>query len=226
MMITIPDFLTPDQLRHCREALEKADWQDGRETAGDLAARVKANRQLAPGDPLVRELGDLILDCLGRNDRFLAAALPLKVLPPRFNRYEDGGTYGNHVDNAIFSVPGTPHRIRSDISATLFFSEPDEYEGGELVVEDTYGSHTVKLPAGHMVLYPGTSLHRVTPVTKGVRLASFFWVQSLVREDSRRALLWELDGAIGDVRRDNSESDAAPKLMAVYHNLLREWSNT
>ncbi|HCX69230.1 Fe2+-dependent dioxygenase [Parvibaculum sp.] len=226
MMITIPDFLTTDQLRRCREALEKADWQDGRETAGDLAVRVKANKQLAPADPLVRELGDLILDCLGKNDRFLAAALPLKVLPPRFNRYEDGGTYGNHVDNAIFSVPGTPHRIRSDVSATLFFSEPDEYEGGELVIQDTYGSHTVKLPAGHMVLYPGTSLHRVTPVTKGVRLASFFWVQSLVREDSRRALLWELDRALGDVRRDNPESEAAPKLMAVYHNLLREWSNT
>lgn len=226
MMITIPDFLTTDQLRRCREALEKADWQDGRETAGDLAVRVKANKQLAPADPLVRELGDLILDCLGKNDRFLVAALPLKVLPPRFNRYEDGGTYGNHVDNAIFSVPGTPHRIRSDVSATLFFSEPDEYEGGELVIQDTYGSHTVKLPAGHMVLYPGTSLHRVTPVTKGVRLASFFWVQSLVREDSRRALLWELDRALGDVRRDNPESEAAPKLMAVYHNLLREWSNT
>lgn len=226
MMLTIPDFMTPDQVRQCRAALEKADWHDGRETAGDLAVRVKANRQLAPDDPLVQQLGDFILECLGKSDRFMAAALPLKVLPPRFNRYEDGGAYGNHVDNAIFSVPGTPHRIRSDISATLFFSESDEYDGGELVIEDSYGSHTVKLPAGHLVLYPGTSLHRVNPVTKGVRLASFFWVQSLVREDSRRALLWELDEAIRQVRSENAESEAAPKLMAVYHNLLRDWSNT
>lgn len=226
MMITIADFLTPDEVRQCREVLEKASWQDGRATAGDLAAKVKANLQLAPDDPLTRQLGDFILERLGRNDRFMAAALPLKVLPPRFNRYEGGGTYGNHVDNAIFSVPGTPHRIRSDISSTLFFSDPDEYDGGELVVEDTYGSHMVKLPAGHIILYPGTSLHRVTPVTRGVRFASFFWTQSLIREDSQRALLWELDESIRQVRMETPESEAAPRLMAVYHNLLRQWANT
>lgn len=226
MMLTIPDFLTTEEVRQCREALEKAPWQDGRATAGDLAAQVKANEQLAPDDPLARKLGDFILERLGRSDRFMSAALPLKVLPPRFNRYRGGGTYGNHVDNAIFSVPGTPHRIRSDISATLFFCDPEDYEGGELIVEDTYGSHSVKLPAGHMVLYPGTSLHHVTPVTRGARLASFFWVQSLVRQDSQRALLWEMDEAIRCVRTETPESEAVPKLMAVYHNLLRQWANT
>ncbi|ABS62000.1 2OG-Fe(II) oxygenase [Parvibaculum lavamentivorans DS-1] len=226
MMLEIPDVLTSAQLRQCREALEKAAWQDGRQTAGHMAAQAKNNQQLAQDDPLSVELGEFLLDRLGKTDRFIAAALPLKVLPPRFNRYSGGGNYGNHVDAAIFSVPGTPHRIRSDISATLFFSEPDEYEGGELIVEDTYGSHAIKLPAGHMVLYPGTSLHRVAPVTKGVRLASFFWVQSLVREDSQRAMLWELDGAIQRVTLDTPESPALPQLMALYHNLLRRWSNT
>ncbi len=226
MMLTIPGFLTADEVRQCREALEKAQWQDGRTTAGDLAVQVKANEQLSSEDPLARKLGDFILERLGRSDLFMAAALPLKVLPPRFNRYRGGGAYGNHVDNAIFSVPGTPHRIRSDISATLFLCDPDEYDGGELVVEDTYGSHSVKLPAGDMVLYPGTSLHRVTPVTRGTRLASFFWIQSLVREDSQRALLWEMDEAIRRVRMETPESEAVPKLMAVYHNLLRQWANT
>lgn len=226
MMLVIPDLLTSDQLRQCREALEKASWEDGRKTAGHVAVHAKANRQLGNDDPLSKQLGDFILERLGASERFMAAALPLKVLPPRFNRYEGGGNYGNHVDNAIFSVPGTPHRIRSDISATLFFSEPDEYDGGELIVEDTYGSHAVKLPAGHMVLYPGSSLHRVTPVTRGTRLASFFWIQSLVREDGQRALLWELDGAIQRITRDTPDSPALAQLMAVYHNLLRQWSNT
>ncbi|MBX3446011.1 MAG: Fe2+-dependent dioxygenase [Parvibaculaceae bacterium] len=226
MMLTIPDFLTAEEVRHCRTALENAAWQDGRATAGDLAARVKANEQLAPDDSLTRKLGDFILERLGRNDRFMSAVLPLKVLPPRFNRYAGGGTYGHHVDNAIFSVPGTPHRIRSDVSATLFFCDPDEYDGGELIVEDTYGSHAVKLPAGHMVIYPGTSLHRVTPVTRGARIASFFWIQSLVRQDSQRALLWDMDEAIRRVRAETPESEAVPKLMAVYHNLLRQWADT
>jgi len=226
MMLTIPDILTADQTRRCRQALEAATWQDGRATAGDLARSVKANRQLAPDDALGRQLGDLILDCLGRDDRFMAAALPLKVLPPRFNRYEGGETYGDHVDNAIFSVPGTPHRVRSDLSATLFFSDPGDYDGGELVVQDTVGSHAIKLPAGHMVLYPSDSLHRVTPVTRGVRLASFFWVQSLVRDESRRTLLRNLDEAIRQTRQERPDSATVPNLLAIYHNLLRQWANT
>ncbi len=226
MMLTIPDVLAPEQLRQCRVALEQGAWQDGRGTAGHVAQRAKDNQQLAQDDPLAVQIGDFIVDCLGANPRFVAAALPLKVLPPRFNRYAGGGTYGNHVDNAIFSVPGTPHRVRSDLSATLFFSEPDEYDGGELVIEDTYGSHSVKLPAGHLVLYPGNSLHRVMPVTRGVRFASFFWIQSLVREDGQRSMLFELDQAIQGISQQLPESPEVVRLTGVYHNLLRHWANT
>ncbi|MBT8766279.1 Fe2+-dependent dioxygenase [Metapseudomonas boanensis] len=226
MMLQIPDVLTADQVRKCREALDEANWQDGRVTAGHMAVRAKDNQQLAQDDPLAIEIGDFIVERLGSNPQFMAAALPLKVLPPRFNRYTGGGTYGNHIDNAIFSVPGTPHRVRSDLSATLFFSDPDEYEGGELVVEDTYGSHSVKLPAGHLVLYPGSSLHRVNPVTRGARLASFMWIQSLVREDSQRAMLLDLDTAIQQLTRETPASEALVRLSGVYHNLLRQWSNT
>nr|WP_251701973.1 Fe2+-dependent dioxygenase [Pseudomonas boanensis] len=225
-MLQIPDVLTADQVRKCREALDEANWQDGRVTAGHMAVRAKDNQQLAQDDPLAIEIGDFIVERLGSNPQFMAAALPLKVLPPRFNRYTGGGTYGNHIDNAIFSVPGTPHRVRSDLSATLFFSDPDEYEGGELVVEDTYGSHSVKLPAGHLVLYPGSSLHRVNPVTRGARLASFMWIQSLVREDSQRAMLLDLDTAIQQLTRETPASEALVRLSGVYHNLLRQWSNT
>jgi PKHD-type hydroxylase len=226
MMLTIPQVLTAEQVRHCRERLAQADWSDGRASAGHLASQVKNNLQLAEEAPASRELGDLILQALGRHPLFLSAALPLKVLPPRFNRYEGGGTYGPHVDAAVFSVPGTPHRVRSDLSATLFLSEPDEYEGGELTVEDTYGEHSVKLPAGDMVLYPGSSLHHVTPVTQGVRLASFFWVQSLVRDDAQRALMLELDAAIQQLAVDTPGHPSLSRLTGVYHNLLRQWSNT
>lgn len=225
-MLQIPDVLTADQVRKCREALDEANWQDGRVTAGHMAVRAKDNQQLAQDDPLAIEIGDFIVERLGSNPQFMAAALPLKVLPPRFNRYTGGGTYGNHIDNAIFSVPGTTHRVRSDLSATLFFSDPDEYEGGELVVEDTYGSHSVKLPAGHLVLYPGSSLHRVNPVTRGARLASFMWIQSLVREDSQRAMLLDLDTAIQQLTRETPASEVLVRLSGVYHNLLRQWSNT
>src|SRR5690606_32901391 len=217
MMITIPDFLTPDEVRQCREVLEKASWQDGRATAGDLAAKVKANLQLAPDHPLTRQLGDFILERLGRNDRFMAAALPLKVLPPRFNRYAGGGTYGDHIDNAIFVVPGTPHRIRSDLSATLFLSDPDEYDGGELVVESGFGSRRVKLPAGHMVLYPATTLHRVTPVTRGARFAAFFWIQSMVRDLQRRAMLLELDESIQALGAVVPDDPTLVRLTGLYH---------
>jgi PKHD-type hydroxylase len=226
MLITIPDLLSPEQVVQCRQALQTADWEDGRLTAGHLAVHAKQNLQLPQSHPLTEQIGGLILDALARSPQFMAAALPLKVEPPRFNRYEGGGTYGTHVDTAIQSVPGTPHRIRTDVSATLFFSEPDTYEGGELVVQDTYGAHTVKLPAGAMVLYPGTSLHHVTPVTRGMRLASFFWIQSLVREDHLRALLWELDQSIQTVTQETPASPAVQKLSGVYHNLLRQWSNT
>lgn len=226
MMITVPQVLNADQVRHFRERLAQADWSDGRATAGHLASQVKNNLQLSEDAPASRELGDLVLQALGRHPLFLSGALPLKVLPPRFNRYEGGGTYGPHVDAAVFSVPGTPHRVRSDLSATLFLSEPDEYDGGELTVSDTYGEHSVKLPAGDMVLYPGSSLHHVTPVTRGTRLASFFWVQSLVRDDAQRALMLELDGAIQQLAVDVPGHASLSRLTGVYHNLLRQWSET
>lgn len=226
MMLKIPDLLTAEQVRQCRQALQQAEWSDGRATAGHQAAKAKNNLQLPLNSPVGEQIGQLILDTLGRNPLFMAGALPLKVLPPRFNRYEGGGNYGNHIDSAILSVPGTAHRVRTDISATLFFSEPDEYDGGELLVEDSYGTHSVKLPAGHLVLYPGTSLHRVTPVTRGTRYASFFWVQSLVADDGQRTLLLELDRAIQGLTPTNAEHPALPQLTGVYHNLLRRWSQT
>ncbi|MCY1285091.1 PKHD-type hydroxylase [compost metagenome] len=226
MMLTIPDVLTPEQVLKCRTALERASWQDGRKTAGHIAASAKDNEQLAQDDPLAVEIGDFILERLVGNPQFMAAALPLKVLPPRFNRYTGGGTYGNHIDNSIFTVPGTPHRVRADLSATLFFSEPGDYEGGDLVVQDHFGSHRVKLPAGHLVLYPSGSLHRVEPVTRGARLASFFWIQSLVREESQRAMLLELDESIQALTRQLPDSPELVRLTGLYHNLLRHWSNT
>ncbi|MDR2878060.1 MAG: Fe2+-dependent dioxygenase [Chromatiales bacterium] len=226
MMHIIPALLSPAQVRQCREALESAPWVDGRLTAGHIAVKAKSNLQLAEDDPVAVRLGEFILSVLAKSPYFIAATLPLRVLSPRFNRYEGGGAYGNHIDNAIFSVPGSPDRVRSDISATLFFSDPDEYEGGELVIEDTYGTHQVKLPAGHMVIYPGTSLHRVTPVTRGTRYAAFFWTQSLVRDDGDRALLLSLDRAIQDLGVAAPDHPALSQLAGVYHNLLRKWSDT
>ncbi len=226
MLIVIPSLLTDTQVREFRQALAQAEWSDGRATAGHMALKAKRNQQLAPDHPLAARIGEAILRALGNSPQFMSAALPFKVFPPRFNRYSDGGTYGDHVDGAVLSVPGTPHRIRTDVSATLFFSEPDDYDGGELIIQDTYGRQSIKLPAGHMVLYPGTSLHRVAPVTRGARLASFFWVQSLVREDSQRSLLYELDAAIQQLTREVPDSPELSRLMGVYHNLLRRWSDT
>ena len=226
MMLSIPGVLNAEQLRQCRAALEGGNWQDGRLTAGHQAVSVKANQQLAQDDPLTRQLGDFILACLAQHPRFMAAALPLKVVPPRFNRYAEGGTYGDHIDNAVFSVPGTPHRIRADLSATLFFSEPDEYDGGELVVHDHFGSHRAKLPAGHLLLYPSGSLHRVEPVTRGARLAAFFWVQSLVREEHQRSVLLELDDSIQALREQVPDSPELVRLTGIYHNLVRQWTQT
>lgn len=226
MLHTIPDLLNPDQIQQLRKALEQAEWTDGRASAGHQAATAKYNQQLRPEQPLCQQAGDFILERLSASARFIACALPLKVFPPRFNRYQGGEHYANHIDSAVLSVPGTPHRIRGDLSATLFLCEPDEYDGGELVIEDTYGSHSIKLPAGHLVLYPGTSLHRVNPVTRGTRLASFFWVQSLIREDSQRSILLSLDESIQALRTQLPDDPALTKLTGVYHNLLRQWSNT
>jgi PKHD-type hydroxylase len=224
MLLQIPDVLTGEQVAHARARLAAADWVDGRVTAGHQSSRVKDNEQLPEDHPVARELGDLVLGSLQRNALFISAALPLRVFPPLFNRYRGGHAFGNHVDNAIRQVPGTAVRIRTDLSATLFLAEPDEYDGGELVVEDTYGVHSVKLPAGHMVLYPSTSLHHVTPVTRGARIASFFWIQSMLRDDADRTLLFDLDTAIQRLAVDIPNHPAAVQLTAVYHNLLRRWA--
>jgi PKHD-type hydroxylase len=226
MFVQIPELLNAVELQHCRALLERASWEDGRLTAGHQAARVKDNQQLGQSDPLVSQIGDLVLQKLSESGRFLSVALPLKVLPPRFNRYSGNGAYGDHVDAAIFSVPGTPARIRGDLSATLFFSEPDAYDGGELVIEAEGDRRQIKLPAGHMVLYPAGSLHRVTPVTRGARIAAFFWVQSLVREPGRRALLLELDETIQGLVETAPDHPAIVRLSGLYHNLLREWAVT
>lgn len=224
MMLRIPSLLTPDEVRDCRQALEQATWQDGRTTAGSLAVKVKSNLQLPIDSPIAAQLGHLILDRLGRNPLFLSAALPLRVLPPRFNRYEGGGTYGNHIDNALFVIPGTAIKVRTDVSTTVFFSAPEEYEGGELIVEDTYGHQSVKLAAGDAIVYPGTSLHRVNPVTRGTRYASFFWTQSLVKSDEQRRLLFDLDQSIQQLTVDHPDHAKLSALSGTYHNLLRMWS--
>ena len=226
MLVTVPDLLSTDEAAGVRARLEAAEWEDGRATAGHRAARVKANRQLPLDHPLARELGDMLLERLARNPLFVAAALPLRVLPPRFNRYEGGGHYGSHVDSAIFPVPGSATRVRTDLSATLFLSDPEAYEGGALVIEDSFGEQRVGLPAGQMLLYPGSALHRVEPVTRGVRYAAFFWTQSLVARDDRRRVLFELDGAIQAVSADHPDHAAIERLSNVYHNLLRQWSTT
>lgn len=225
MLLQIPDVLTPGELARCRKMLEEAEWVDGRVTAGHQSARAKRNMQLPEDHPAAGELGDMIVAALERNPLFMSAALPLKVFPPLFNRYEGGQAFDNHVDNAIRQVTGTPHRVRTDLSATLFLSSPEEYDGGELVVEDTYGVHTVKLPPGHLILYPASSLHHVRPVERGARLASFFWVQSMVRDDGERTLLFDLDTAIQRIVRDAPDHPSAVQLTGVYHNLLRRWAD-
>lgn len=225
MILAIPDVLTAEQVADARSQLEAAEWVDGRITAGHQGARVKDNEQLPPGSPAAERVGGLILQALSVNPLFMSAALPLHVLPPMFNRYSAGQTFGTHVDGSIRSLPNG-QRIRTDLSCTLFFAGPDEYEGGELVIEDTYGCKSVKLPPGHMILYPSTSLHRVTPVTRGARLCSFFWLQSLVREDSRRSLLFDMDIAIQHLGSENPLHPSVVSLTGVYHNLLREWAQT
>ena len=224
MMVHIPNVLTPEQVRHCRQVFDTATWQDGRVTAGHQSTQVKKNLQLPEHGPQARELGDLVLRGLENSPLFISAVLPQRVFPPLFNRYDTQMTFGSHVDNAIRPVPGTPLRLRTDVSATLFLSEPESYEGGELVVEDTYGSHSVKLPAGDLIVYPASSLHHVTPVTRGVRLASFFWIQSMVRDTSQRALLFDLDSAVRQLTSEVPQSPSLVLLTGVYHNLLRQWA--
>jgi PKHD-type hydroxylase len=224
MMVHVPQVLTPQQVARCRAVMEQATWVDGRVTAGAQSAKVKHNLQLPETAPEARELGDMVIDALGRNPLFVSAVLPRQVFPPLFNRYDAGMTFGAHVDNAIRGYLDTSLRVRTDVSATLFISSPEDYDGGELVVEDTYGTHQVKLPAGDMIVYPGTSLHNVTPITRGSRIASFFWTQSLVRDDGRRALLFDLDMSIRRLAADHPEHASVVSLTAVYHNLLRQWA--
>jgi len=225
VLLTIPEVLSSEQLEQAKKLLSKAEWVDGRVTAGHQSARTKNNQQIPEGHRVAKQLGEMILSSLGKNALFISAALPAKVFPPLFNRYQGGQSFGNHVDNAIRQVTGTAHYIRTDLSATLFLASPEEYEGGELVVEDTFGVHKVKLPAGHMILYPSSSLHHVTPVTKGARIASFFWIQSMVRDDGKRTILFDLDLAIQQLNKDIPEHKSVVQLTGVYHNLLRSWAD-
>ncbi|ABD82069.1 Fe2+-dependent dioxygenase [Saccharophagus degradans] len=226
MLLKIPNVLSKEQVETAKSKLLDADWADGNITAGYQSAKAKNNLQLPENSPIAIELGDIVLTALAQNNMFMSAALPLKIFPPLFNCYQGGRSFGVHVDNAIRQVPGTPVKVRTDISMTLFLSEPDEYEGGELVIEDTYGSQSVKLAAGDMVLYPATSLHSVTPVTKGRRLASFFWLQSMVNSDEKRTLLFDMDMAIQSLRAQVDDSPEIVQLTGVYHNLLRQWAQT
>jgi PKHD-type hydroxylase len=225
MLLHVPKVLTDAQVARCRELMERASWVDGRVTAGHQSAKAKDNLQIPEGSREAREMGDLIVAALERNPLFISAALPQRVFPPLFNCYRPGMAFGAHVDNAVRQVTGTPYRLRTDLSTTLFLSRPEEYDGGELVVEDTYGAHSVKLPAGDLVLYPATSLHRVNPVTRGARLASFFWIQSMIRDDGRRALLFDFDMAINQVNQAVPEHAAVVALTSCYHNLLRQWAD-
>ena len=225
MLLQIPEVLTAEQVDACRNVLEKADWVDGRITAGHQSARAKDNLQLPEDHKDAQKLQNTILYALENNPLFMSAALPLKVFPPLFNRYQNGQSFGNHVDNAIRQVKDTPHRVRTDLSATLFFSNPEEYDGGELVVEDTYGVHSVKLPAGHVILYPASSLHHVRPVTRGARLASFFWIQSMVRDDGERTILFDLDVSIQRLASEVPDHPSVVQLTSLYHNLLRRWAD-
>jgi PKHD-type hydroxylase len=225
MLLQIPDVLTAEQVTRARQTFDQTEWVDGKVTAGHQSSRTKDNMQLAENSPAARDLGEMILAALGQNLLFISAALPLRVFPPLFNRYSGGQSFGTHVDNAMRQITGTGHRIRTDLSATLFLANPDEYDGGELMVEDTYGSHAVKLPAGHMILYPATSLHRVQPVTRGARMASFFWIQSMVRDDGQRTILFDLDTAIQRLNFDHRDHPSAVQLTGVYHNLLRRWAD-
>jgi PKHD-type hydroxylase len=224
MLVRVPALLSAQEVRECRDALARSQWVDGKITAGAQSAEAKKNLQIPEHSKEARELGELILQRLGRNERFTSAALPLRVFPPLFNRYDVDMKFDTHIDNSIRFVPGAPIRVRTDLSATLFLTAPEDYDGGELVIEDTYGEQQMKLAAGDMVLYPATSRHRVNPITRGSRWASFFWIQSMVRDDGQRALLFDLDNAIQSLRKKDGESPEAVQLTGIYHNLIRRWA--
>jgi PKHD-type hydroxylase len=226
MLVHIPTLLNANQLAQFRNQLDAdtAPWVDGRVTAGHQGIHVKQNQQLTEGSPLAVELGNIVLAALERNPLFISAALPSRIYPPMFNRYQEGMHFGSHVDGSIRLLPGTGDKIRTDLSATLFLASPESYDGGELLIEDTYGTQTVKLAAGDMILYPASSLHRVNPVTRGARLACFFWVQSMVRDDGQRTMLFDLDSTIQQLAVKNADGASRVKLTGIYHNLLRMWS--
>jgi PKHD-type hydroxylase len=225
MLVTIPDLLTPKQVAYAREKLDAAKWADGAATAGVLAKQVKRNRQIDQNHPVGREIGAIIVKALSSNGTFLSAAQPLKVLPPKFNRYEGGEHYGAHIDNAIMDIPNSGGlRMRADLSMTVFFSEPGEYDGGELRVLDTYGERAVKLPAGQAILYTATSLHEVTPVTRGIRTSSFFWIQSSIQDDGRRSMLYDLGEIITSLAATHPDHPTLGRFLGHYHKLLQHWS--
>lgn len=227
MLIDVPDVLTPEELSELRRILHRAPWADGRITAGTQSAQVKNNQQLPENSAEAEAARAIVLTALNRNALFFTASLPKTIFPPLFNRYSGANNaFGNHIDNAVRTVTATGQRVRTDVSCTLFLSDPESYDGGELVIEDSFGSRVVKLPAGHMVVYPSSSVHRVAPVTRGERVASFFWLESLVREDHQRRMLFDLDMAVLDLRQTLGETDAVVRLTGCYHNLLRQWSTT
>lgn len=226
MLIAIPDLLDPALLARLRGIIDPAEWVDGNVTSGSQSALAKKNEQLPEGSPAAREAGAIILDALGRSPLFFAAALPLRVFPPLFNRYGEGQAFGTHVDNAIRIQRGSDFRIRSDLSVTVFLEDPAAYDGGELIVEDRFGAQRVKLPAGHAIVYPSSSLHHVTPVTRGARVASFFWLQSMVRDDGERQILFDLDQNVQRLTAERGGADRSViELTGIYHNLLRRWAD-
>ena len=227
MMIAIPDLLASEEVARVRAIIDAGDWRDGNATSGPQSALAKRNCQLPEDSVEAREAGRIILEALGRSPLFIAAALPLKIFPPLFNRYQGGEAFGTHVDNAVRIHRSSEFRVRTDLSATLFLENPGAYEGGELVVEDNLGVHSARLPAGHLLLYPSSSLHRVEPVTRGARIASFFWIQSMVRDDSARTILFDLDQSIQSVAEEKGQGDPnVVRLTGIYHNLLRRWADT
>jgi PKHD-type hydroxylase len=223
MLLHIPNVLDRQTIIDCRQRLDRADWLDGRITAGSQSAKVKNNQQLPNDDPQAIAVREVILAALDKNELFFSAALPKRIFPPLFNRYGVGMGFGNHVDNAMRRITLSGEWVRSDLSATLFLSEPDEYDGGELIIEDTFGLHEVKLAAGDMILYPSSSLHRVEPITRGTRVASFMWLQSMVKDGNERALMFDLDTSIRQIRADLGDTPTAVQLTGIYHNLLRKW---
>jgi PKHD-type hydroxylase len=227
MMLAIPDLLDSDGVARVRAIVDAAEWADGNATSGHQSALAKRNRQLPEDSPAAKEAGRLVLEALGKSPLFIAAALPLKIFPPLFSRYQGGEAFGAHIDNAVRIHALSEFRIRSDLSATLFLEDPDAYDGGELVVEDNLGAHATKLPAGHLILYPASSLHRVEPVTRGTRTSSVFWIQSMVREDAARTILFDLDQAVQAIAADRGQADKEViRLTGVYHNLLRRWADS